>query len=90
MKDKSAQKELQLQLQDERQRAKPANFGLLYGMSTGGLHKYGISNYGLSWTFEEAAQARVSWFALYPEFRFWQFWTRFTQSRPVQNDKCMV
>jgi DNA polymerase family A len=88
--DKQTQQELKTQLQDERQRAKPANFGLLYGMGADRLHQYGISNYGLSWTPKEAARARLSWFALYPEFRLWHFWTKYLQSRKVPVGKCAI
>ncbi|MGB8479749.1 MAG: DNA polymerase [Acidobacteriaceae bacterium] len=63
-KDSETQKELKFRLHDERQDAKTANFGLLYRMGAIGLHKYGIANYGLTWTAEEAAQARRAWFEL--------------------------
>ena len=66
-----------IELKSQRQGAKATNFGLLYGMGTAGLHRYGIDTYGLSWTLEEAASARSAWFALYPEFRLWQWWTKY-------------
>jgi len=88
--DGQARRDLKVQLQKERQGAKPTNFGLLYGMSALGLHGYGISNYGLTWTPDEAAQARCSWFDLYPEFRLWHFWTRYTRSRKIDLGKCLL
>jgi DNA polymerase-1 len=59
-------------------------------MSAAGLHRYGISNYGLNWTLEEATQARSAWFELYPEFRLWHFWTKYTQSRKINQGKCLL
>jgi DNA polymerase-1 len=88
--DKQTRNETKLALRGERQQAKSANFGLLYGMSGAGLHAYGINNYGLSWTTEEAAQARQAWFALYPEFRLWHFWTKYAQSRKLPLGGCAV
>jgi hypothetical protein len=90
LKDAQAQNELKAQMHDERQKAKPTNFGLLYGMSAAGLHTNGVDNYGLSWSREEASQARQAWFALYPEFRIWHWWTALIQSRPIPKDKCLV
>lgn len=89
-KDKQTQAEMKSQWQDERQQAKPTNFGLLYRMGAEGLYNYGISNYGLSWVPEEAAQARHAWFELYPEFRLWQFWTMFRQSQKISQGKCAI
>lgn len=54
------------------------NFGLLYGMSINGLHRYGIIGYGLDWSLEEAAAQRERWFELYPEILFWQCWSKLT------------
>jgi DNA polymerase-1 len=58
-----------------RQKAKALNFGLLYGQSAGGLHDYGLTVYGLTWSPEEAEEARNVWFDTYPEVRFWQITT---------------
>lgn len=68
---------LQSELKEERQRAKPANFGLLYGMTAEGLHRSGIDNYGLRWNLGDAHAARTAWFELYPEMRLWHLWTEF-------------
>lgn len=89
-KDGVARKELKSVLKVERQRAKSANFGLLYGMSAGRLHRYGISDHGVSWTLAQATDARSAWFALYPEFRLWQWWTKYRQVRKIAPTKCLV
>ena len=88
--DKAAQKALKVQLHDDRQKAKATNFGLLFGISVAGLHAQGVDAYGLTWSMEEAAQARQAWFTLYPEFRLWQWWTKFSQFRSVPPGTCTV
>ena len=52
--------------------AKPANFGLIYGMSARTLRAYAWSDYGLDWTLEQAAAIRNAFFKLYPAIRPWQ------------------
>ena len=88
--DSRTQKALKMRFHDERQKAKPANFGLLYGMSADGLYAMGVNDYGLNWSRVEAFRARQAWFALYPEFRLWHWWTSLTQSQPIPNNKCKV
>ena len=46
--------------------AKPANFGLLYGMSAEGFQAYAWAAYGLKITLEEATKMRDAFFKLYP------------------------
>lgn len=77
--NKEEQNKFKEKLKNQRQAGKAVAFGLLYGMSAGGLHIYGRNNYGLDWTEEEAEQARLNWFLLYPEIRLWQLWTKHTQ-----------
>ncbi|WP_185827189.1 DNA polymerase [Edaphobacter aggregans] len=88
--DSQTQSELKAQLHEERQRAKAVNFGLLYGMGAGGLHRSGIATFGLTWSLEEAAQARHDWFELYPEFRIWHWWTNFERFRKVIPNACVL
>ena len=54
-----------------RQRAKPSNFGLLYGMGHVGYREYARTAYGVNMTEEEAFEAREAFFALYPELIPW-------------------
>ncbi len=49
-----------------RDRAKPANFGLLYGMGAEGFQAYAWASYSLALTLEEAEKIRDMFFALYP------------------------
>lgn len=46
--------------------AKPANFGLLYGMGVEGFQAYAWATYGLRLTYEEAETIRNAFFELYP------------------------
>jgi DNA polymerase I-like protein with 3'-5' exonuclease and polymerase domains len=51
---------------DARDRAKPANFGLLYAMSAEGFVAYAWAAYGRKFTLAEATAIREAFFALYP------------------------
>ena len=46
--------------------AKPANFGLLYGMGAEGFRAYAWANYGIKLTSAEAEAMRNAFFELYP------------------------
>ena len=46
--------------------AKPANFGLLYGMQVEGFRAYAWANYGIRLTYDEAEKMRNAFFELYP------------------------
>ena len=82
--NKDEQKSLKDSMKHQRQAAKSQNFGLLYGMSGETLHKYGITNYGLTWAVEDALLAREGWFKTYPEISLWHFLTRFSSVKAVQ------
>jgi len=55
----------------DRQIAKSANFGLLYGAGVEGLRNYAGSN-GVLMTKEEAAVVRDTWLTTYSDIRNWQ------------------
>jgi DNA polymerase I-like protein with 3'-5' exonuclease and polymerase domains len=54
-----------------RSQAKPANFGLLYGMGAEGYQAYALSSYGVKLTLEQAEQARNEFFDLYSKLNDW-------------------
>jgi DNA polymerase I len=56
---------------DERQGAKAANFGLLYGMSASGLVDYAAATYGTVITLRKAHRYRRAFFKLYRRFHRW-------------------
>ncbi|BDB13355.1 DNA polymerase [Acidithiobacillus ferrooxidans] len=64
-------------MKDARQGAKAVNFGSLYGQQPLGLHRYGVTGYGLTWSVEEAAAAHRAWFDLYPEIGLWHWLLRY-------------
>lgn len=66
-------KDLKSRMKDARQGAKAVNFGSLYGQQPVGLHRYGVTAYGLKWTTIEAAYAHTAWFDLYPEIGLWHW-----------------
>lgn len=55
----------------ERQRAKGANFGLVYGMQPQSLVTYARNNYGVVMTLQEAEQVHAGYFSLYPDLLVW-------------------
>lgn len=56
---------------EERQKAKPVNFGLIFNMSAKGLQRYAFSDYGVEMTLDEAEAWRRSFFRLYSTYRRW-------------------
>lgn len=54
-----------------RNRAKPANFGLLYGMQAPGFREYARTAYGLKLSAEEAEGVRNKFFETYPGLVAW-------------------
>jgi DNA polymerase I-like protein with 3'-5' exonuclease and polymerase domains len=57
---------------EERQLAKPCNFGLLYRMGNPGFYNYLRSNFVPDITFEDACELRARFFAGYPDMARWQ------------------
>jgi len=60
----------------QRQIAKAANFGLIYGMGGRTLAGYASAGYGVSMTPQEADKARSKFFATYPGIARWQAVTK--------------
>jgi len=56
---------------DERQAAKAAGFGLIYGMQADTLRTYAEVGYGVRLTLEEAERLRERFFAVYPAVAAW-------------------
>jgi DNA polymerase-1 len=57
---------------DERQLAKPCNFGLLYLMGNKGFYNYLRVNFVPDITFERACELKALFFAGYPDMAQWQ------------------
>jgi DNA polymerase-1 len=60
----------------DRQIAKSANFGLLYGMGAPGYRAYAKATYGLELTEDQAAKYREAFFAAYPRLKAWHWQVR--------------
>jgi DNA polymerase-1 len=58
--------------EDERQLAKPCNFGLLYLMGNNGFYNYLRVNFVPNITFEHACELKARFFAGYPDMARWQ------------------
>ena len=69
-------KALKGRLKTQRQNAKPANFGLLYGAQPETLWRLGVTDYGLSWALDEATAVRALWLEQYADVRMWQLWVQ--------------
>lgn len=59
------------EMKEARQNAKPANFGISFGMSTYGYREYALNDFGISMTNAQAAVNRNAWFILYPGVAKW-------------------
>jgi DNA polymerase I-like protein with 3'-5' exonuclease and polymerase domains len=57
---------------DERQLAKPCNFGLLYRMGDNSFYNYLRANFVPDITFERARELKAQFFAGYPDLARWQ------------------
>lgn len=56
---------------EERQKAKSANFGLLYGMGAEGFQAYAEDAYGVEMSLEEAFQVHRAFFEMWPGLTDW-------------------
>lgn len=56
---------------DERKKAKPTNFGFLYGMSWKKFIETAWQNYGIRFSPEEAEATRIAFFDAYPDLPKW-------------------
>ena len=56
---------------DERKKAKPTNFGFLYGMSANKFVQTAWQNYGIRFTHDEAEATRTAFFQAYPDLPRW-------------------
>lgn len=56
---------------EARQKAKPVNFGLPFGMSSYGLMEYALNDYGIKLSKKEAKEMWEGWHNLYPGVRLW-------------------
>lgn len=56
---------------EERKKAKPTNFGFLYGMSWSKFIKTAWENYGIKFTPAEAEATRIAFFDAYPDLMKW-------------------
>jgi DNA polymerase-1 len=56
---------------DDRTKAKPVNFGFLYGMYAKGFVEYAFDNYGVTFTQAEAERYRQLFFMKYPRLLHW-------------------
>ena len=70
----------------DRQVAKSANFGLLYGAGADGLRNYAGAS-GLTMTRDEAAKIRNNWLGTYQGVRDWQRENAEEADRTQKNDK---
>jgi DNA polymerase-1 len=77
----------------ERQLAKPVNFGLIYGLSAKSLRKKAKAEYGVDLSEADARRYCDSFFAAYPAFRRWHRQlrgSRSTETRTVLGRRVLV
>jgi DNA polymerase-1 len=67
-------KPLEAVSKDDRQKAKPVNFGLLYGQSAEGLREYALDTYNVRLEPEEAVLFRERHFDFYQDLKQWHQW----------------
>lgn len=67
----------------ERQSAKIANFGLLFGAGPGTLLKQAIAQYDVDWSEKDAKTIVRQWHAAYPGLRKWQLETGERQTKAI-------
>jgi len=80
--------------EDERQRAKVLNFGLIYGMGSQRLAMQARNQYKVELTETEAEQFKVEFFRLYSGLKTWQqrHWTeasRIGETRTIAGRQCL-
>jgi DNA polymerase-1 len=80
---------------EERQLAKPVNFGLIYGLGTASLRRKAKTDYGLDLSEQDAARYRSAFFAAYPGIRQWHGRLkgeigRVTETRTLTGRRCLV
>ena len=54
---------------EQRQKAKPVNYGAIYGQGPEGLREYAFTDYGVEMTLREAEHAQQRFFAAHPQLR---------------------
>lgn len=57
---------------EERQQAKPANFGFIYGLGAEKFVSYALTGYGVTFTLKEATAIRRTFFEEFHDLRDWQ------------------
>jgi DNA polymerase I-like protein with 3'-5' exonuclease and polymerase domains len=78
---------------DERQLAKPVNFGLIYGMGTLSLRRNAAVEFGVHLSESDAERYRQTFFETYPGIRRWHDsirWGRATETRTLAGRRVLV
>jgi hypothetical protein len=82
--------ELKERFKAQRTAAKCTNFGLTYGMQPPSLFRYGVTEYSLTWTEDDATAAHRLWFETYPEILFVHLYTKYVCGRKIGRDDVLV